>query len=133
VERALKCPSCQRLARVGGRARFALLTPTSASHGRADSDAPKFICGSATDIGSGLRIFLTLTRKPAVILRVEAKWVGLLELLLLPWRWWWQVPTVANPSCGGDDVEYSEHEFFPSIVLSQECCGPSSGQGLLAS
>jgi hypothetical protein len=35
--------------------------------------------------------------------------------------------------CGGDDVEYSEHEFFPSIVLSQECCGPSSGQGLLAS
>jgi hypothetical protein len=44
VEHALKFPSCQRLARVGGRARFALSTPTSAGWGRVDGGAPKFIC-----------------------------------------------------------------------------------------
>jgi hypothetical protein len=51
VERALKCPSRQRLTRVAGRAQFALSTPTSAGRGRADGGAPKFICGLATDGG----------------------------------------------------------------------------------
>jgi hypothetical protein len=39
---ALKFPSRQRLARVGGRARFALSTPRCAGSGRADGGAPKF-------------------------------------------------------------------------------------------
>jgi hypothetical protein len=49
VGRVLECTSRQRLARVGGRARFALSTPTSAGRGRADGGAPKIICGSGTD------------------------------------------------------------------------------------
>jgi hypothetical protein len=71
---ALKCPSRQRLARVGGRARFALSTPTSAGQGRADGGAPKFFCGSGKDGGSVPCNFLAPTRKPAVILPVEAIW-----------------------------------------------------------
>jgi hypothetical protein len=55
----------QRLARVGGRARFALSTPTSAGSGRADGGAPKFICGLATDEGSGLHVFFSSRPQPA--------------------------------------------------------------------
>jgi hypothetical protein len=57
VGRVLKCPSRQRLAQVGGRARFALSTPTSAGRGRADGGAPKFICRSGTDGGLFRAIF----------------------------------------------------------------------------
>jgi hypothetical protein len=49
VGRVLKYPSHQRLARVRGQARFALLTPRCAGWDRADGGAPNFFCGSGTD------------------------------------------------------------------------------------
>jgi hypothetical protein len=52
VDGALNFPSRQRLARVGGRARFALSTPRCAGRGRADGGVPKIFCGSGTDGGS---------------------------------------------------------------------------------
>jgi hypothetical protein len=65
VGRGMKCPSRQRLARVGGRTWFALSTPTSAGRGRADGGAPKFICGPATDRGVLSTRFLPSRPQPA--------------------------------------------------------------------
>jgi hypothetical protein len=73
-EHALKFPSHQRLTRDGGRAWFALSTPTSTGRGCADGGTLKFFCGLAPNGGSVLRIFSLPNCKLAIILRIEVGW-----------------------------------------------------------
>jgi hypothetical protein len=81
VECALKFPSRQRLARIGGGARFACSTPTSAFWARGWR-RPQIFFRAGARWRPDPRVLLPSTRKAAVNLRIGAIW-GLLELLLL--------------------------------------------------